>query len=177
LRREEVLAYEARRRVYQLIQREPGLHLRELERRSAMPLGTLRHHLRFLELHKLVEAQDDKNVVRYFAVELVEPSERATIAALRQEALRRVLLFLLARGGSASYRDLLDGMGTPASTLAVYLSQLSKAGIVERVALGRESRYDVREPERIVRLLHTYRASFVDALVDHLLDVVYQDEP
>lgn len=177
MRREEVLAYEARRRIYLLVEREPGLHLRELERRSGMPLGTLRHHLRYLEEHKLVDSQEDKNVTRYFTAELHEPIDRAVLSALRQEALRRVLLFLLSRGGRALYREISGAIGAPPSTLAVYLSQLTKSGVVERVPLGRESRYDVREPERTIRLLHAYRASFVDALVDHLLDVVYGDEP
>lgn len=177
MRREEVLDYEARRRLYQMIKDEPGLHMRELERRSGMPLSTLRHHLRYLSEHRLVESVDDRNVVRYFAADLVELSDRAVMGALRQEALRRVLLYMLEKGGSAPYKDLLAELRVPASTLAVYLSELTRRGVLDRKLLGRESRYDVKEPERIVRLLHTYRASFLDSLVDHLLDVIYQDEP
>lgn len=177
MRREEVLEYEARRRLYALVRDEPGLHMRELERRSGMPLSTLRHHLRFLEEHRLVDAVADKNLTRYFATTLVERADRAALAALRQESLRRVLLRLLASGGQARYEELRESLGVPASTLAVYLQQLTRAGIVERRSLGRSSRYDVSDPERVIRLLHTYRASFLDALVDHLIDVVYQDEP
>lgn len=177
MKREEVLHFEARRRLHQLVAKEPGLHLRELERRSGMPLGTLRHHLRYLEEHRLVDAVEDRNVVRWFASDLVEPADRRRLGALRQESLRRVLLYLLARGGQAPYRDLLADLGAPASTLAVYLAELSRRGLVERISLGRESRYDVREPERVTRLLYLYRESFVDALVDHLLDAVYRDEP
>lgn len=177
MRGEEVLEYEARRRLYTLIRDEPGLHMRELERRSGMPLSTLRHHLRFLGDHRLVDAVEDKNLSRYFATTLVERADRATLAALRQEALRRVVLHLLAKGGQARYESLREELRLPASTLAVYLQQLTRAGILARRSLGRESRYDVLDPERVLRLLHTYRASFLDALVDHLLDVVYQDEP
>lgn len=178
MRREEVLEYEARRRLYALIRDEPGLHLRELERRSGMPLSTLRHHLRFLERHGLVEAVEDRNAQRWFTRLLVEPYERAMLGALRQEALRRVVLFLLGRGGSAPYRDVKEAMDVPASTLAVHLAELARRGVVLRVSLGRESRYDVVDPERVVRLLHTYRQSFLDTLVDHLLAAIYQeDEP
>lgn len=177
MRREDVLEYEARRRLYRLILDEPGLHMRELERRSGMPLSTLRHHLRFLDEHRLVDAVEDKNLTRYFATTLIERADRATLAALRQEALRRVVLHMLARGGQARYDELREALALPTSTLAVYLQQLTHAGILARRSLGRESRYDVVDPERVIRLLHTYRASFLDALVDHLLDVVYQDEP
>ena len=176
MRREEVLEYETRRRLYQLIESEPGLHMRELERRTGIPLGTLRHHLRYLEEHGLVDLVEDKNVTRYFASVLPEEADRRALAALRQEALRRVLLYVLTRGGSASYQDIQAHLGAPPSTLAVYLSQLVDRGLLARRSVGRESRYEAVDAERTIRLLHRYRASFLDALVDHLLDVVYQDE-
>lgn len=177
MRRDEVLEYETRRRLYHLIEDEPGLHMRELERRSGVPLGTLRHHLRYLHEHRLIDQVEDKNVTRYFATVFAEPADRRTLAALRQEALRRVLLFVLGRGGAASYRDIQAHIAVPASTLAVYLAQLVQRGILDRRSVGRESRYEAVDAERTIRLLHCYRASFLDALVDHLLDVVYQDEP
>lgn len=177
MRREEVLEYEARRRLFQLIEREPGLHLRELERRLAMPMSTLRHHVRYLEEHGLVMAHEDRNVRRYFATTLTDPADRRVMAALRQESLRRVLLYILSRGGNATYQEILDAVGSPPSTLAVYLSQLVDRGLLVKRSLGRESRYDAVDPDRTMSLLLRYRASFLDALVDHLLDVVYRDEP
>ena len=177
MRREEVLEYETRRRIYRLIEDEPGLHLRELERRSGVALSTLRHHLRYLRKHGLVEVVEDKNVRRYFATNLAEPLDRRALAVLRQESLRRVVLYVLARGGSADYQDIMRKLQIPPSTLAVYLSQLTQKGVLARRSIGRESRYDALDSERTIRLLHRYRASFLDTLVDHLLDVVYQDEP
>lgn len=177
MRREDVLEYEKRRALYALVRDEPGLHLRELERRSGLPLGTLRHHLRYLEEHRLVDAVDDRNVVRYFVADLDEEQDRRALAALRQEALRRVLLAFLAREDAFPHRELLDAVGAPASTLAVYLRQLVDRGLLVRRSVGRESRYELAGRERIVRLLHTYRESFLDRMVDHLLDIVYQDEP
>lgn len=177
MRREEVLEYETRRRLYHLIEDEPGLHMRELERRSAIPLSTLRHHLRYLQEHRLVDVVEDKNVSRYFASVLAEDADRRALAALRQGSLRRVLLFVLARGGAADHQKLQAGLGIPPSTLAVYLAQLVDRRLLDRRSLGRESRYEAIDVERTIRLLHRYRASFLDALVDHLLDVVYQDEP
>ena len=177
MRREEVLEYETRRRLYHLIDDEPGLHMRELERRSGIPLSTLRHHLRYLHEHKLIDVVEDKNVSRYFARELAEPADRRALSALRQEALRRVILLVLSRGGSATYQEIQREIGAPASTLAVYLAQLVDKQILDRRSVGRESRYEIIGAERTIRLLHRYRASFLDELVDHLLDVVYQDEP
>jgi predicted transcriptional regulator len=175
--REEALALEARRKVYALVRDEPGLHLRELERRLAMPLSTLRHHLRFLEEKGLVDAVEDRNQKRWFTRLPVGREGRPLIAALRQKALRRVVLVLLERGGQATYRDLLATLGLPPSTLGVHLAELGRRGVVEREAHGRESRYRLADPSAVVRTLHTYRASFLDALVDHLLDAVYQEEP
>lgn len=176
MRREDVLEYERRRALYVLIQREPGLHMRELERRSELPLSTLRHHLRYLEVHKLIDLVEDRNVVRYFASADMELEDKRALAALRQRSLRNVLLFLLRSDEPTAYKTLLIDLGVPPSTLAVYLSELSRRGLVERRMAGRESRYAVVDRERVIRLLHTYRASLLDSLVDHLLDAVYKDE-
>lgn len=174
MEREEVLEYETRKRVFDLVRASPGLHLREIERRSGLPLSTLRHHLSYLERHGLVEPERDRNFQRYFASDLAE-ADRPVIAALRQVALRRVLLYLLSRAGGAPYQDLLGDLALPASTLAVHLAELARRGLIERRSLGRESRYEVVDAERIVRALHVYRPSFLDALVDHLLDAAYQE--
>lgn len=171
-----MLALEARRKVYALVRDEPGLHLRELERRLGMPLSTLRHHLRFLEEHGLVDAVEDRNQKRWFTRLPVGREGRPLIAALRQAALRRVVLVLLERGGEASYQDLLAALALPPSTLGVHLSELARRGVVERESQGRASRYRLVDAPTVVRTLHTYRASFLDALVDHLLAAVYQED-
>lgn len=177
MRREDVLEYEKRRHLYALVRDEPGLHLRELERRSGLPLGTLRHHLEYLMAHRLVESAEDRNVTRFFVTDLDGPTDRRLLGALRQESLRRVLLHMLREEGPIAHRALQEGLGLPPSTLAAYLAQLTRRGILQRRVAGRESRYEVVDRERIIRLLHTFRASFLDEMVDHLLDLVYQDEP
>lgn len=175
--REEVLAYEARRRLHALVVEHPGVHLRELERLSGLPLSTLRYHMDYLERHLLVDAVEDRNVRRYFAREVRHPRDRAVMGALRQEALRNLILYLLAQGGEAPYRDLLAASRVGPSTLATHLAELTRRGLLARVPVGRESRYRLIHQEEVVRLLHTYRRSFLDALVDHLLDAVYQEGP
>ena len=43
------LALEVRKRLYELIRRNPGLHYRELERKSGMISGQLEYHLVYME--------------------------------------------------------------------------------------------------------------------------------
>ncbi|HEV8361666.1 MAG TPA: hypothetical protein VGR28_14550 [Candidatus Thermoplasmatota archaeon] len=173
---EEALAFEARRRLMGLLERHPGVHLRELERLSALPLSTLRYHLEYLQRHGLVDAEQDRQFVRYFARRDLEPAERQTIAALRQAALRRVLMALLEAGGEASYGQLRASLAMPASTLSLHLGELLRRGLVARTQAGRASRYTVVHGERVIRLLLTYRSSFLDAFVDHLLAALYPED-
>lgn len=176
MRREDVLEFEARRRVFALVRDEPGLHLRELERRSGMPLSTLRHHVGFLERHRLVEGVEDRNVRRFFAVEPGPPVDRRVVGALRQRALRTVLVTLIARGGRLPYPELLAATGFPPSTLATHLRALVATGLVERVPVGRSSAYRVPRPERVLDALVRYRASILDPFVDSLLATLYPEE-
>ena len=176
MRRDEVLDYERRRELFHLIERSPGLHLRELERRSGFALGTLRHHLRYLIAHGLVDTEPDGAVLRHFAHEFDLDADRRALGALRQIALRRVLVYLLSTpDGASSYADLVAELRVPTSTLALYLQQLTSRGLIERRSHGRTSSYHLIAPERIIRLLHSYRSSFIDGIVDHLLDLIEQD--
>ena len=59
-----ILELETRRKIYDFIQKFPGLHVREISRRLEIPFSTLQYHLRFLEKRELVKAKDDGKYIR-----------------------------------------------------------------------------------------------------------------
>ncbi len=172
--RDDVLAFEARRNLHKLIREHPGLHLRELERVSDMNLSTLRYHIDYLVKHRLVDVEQDKYYRRFFERRGPAGAERRILSALRQRALRRIVLHCLEAGDPVPYQDL-RSLGVPASTLAVHLSELTRRGILERISYGRESAYRLADADQVRHLIFAYRSSFLDAIIDHLYEAIYQE--
>ena len=59
MKKEDTLALEARREIYNLILANPGLHEREIGRKLEMSLSTLDYHLHYLEKREIVTSKKD----------------------------------------------------------------------------------------------------------------------
>jgi predicted transcriptional regulator len=100
-------------------------------------------------------------------------TERRLISALRQEMPRRIVLLLIQSPG-IDHRGVQERMGLGASTLTFYMHDLIDKGLVGKRREGRRSIYWVIEPDRVVRLLVTYRPSFLDRMVDRFLETWFE---
>ena len=74
--REKALALETRRKLFEEIRRFPGIHFRELKRRTGLAIGSLQYHLDVLCKTRLVRAEKRGKFVRYFPL-IGEPSREA----------------------------------------------------------------------------------------------------
>ena len=99
--------------------------------------------------------------------------ERRILSALRQSNPRRIILVLMDRG-RVSHKELMEGTGFKPSTLSFYLKDLLEKGVVVREKRGRVNWYSVEEKELVVRVLRSYRPSFLDALVDRFLETWFE---
>lgn len=158
------LALETRRRLWEQIEANPGLHLRELQRRTGLAMGSLEHHLDRLHDARLVTVVENGHK-RFFPV-VVPAEDRRVLAFLRQELPRRMLVVALAAGAPVAKSRLLTELGSARSTLEYHLGGLVASQLVETSREGRETRISLRDPARVERLLLTYRASFLDRMVD-----------
>ncbi len=165
--REEVLENEKRRVIYFYVKSNPGLHLREIQRRLSIPLTSLDYHLGYLVHQNLLYRDGEGFYTRYFDEEF-DQHDRLILSILRQRRLREILLILLSQTKMA-YGDLLSSLNIPSSTLSLYLSKLVDAEIVERHSVGRETYYTVNGGGRVADLLVLYRSSFMDRLIDNAL--------
>jgi predicted transcriptional regulator len=166
--KEKVLEHEKRREIYEYLKENPGLHMREIQRRLDIPFSTLEYHLDYLEKHEIIDEEEDRRYCRYFADEL-EVFEKKVVSALRQTRLREIILFILSEEMSC-FKDLVEHMSIAFSSLSTYLSHLVREGILKRKKIGNESCYSVVNEDRVVKALFCYRSSFMDKLVDRVLD-------
>ncbi|OGS45199.1 MAG: hypothetical protein A3K76_07055 [Euryarchaeota archaeon RBG_13_57_23] len=161
--------------MYDTVVSHPGIHLRELERITSLPLGVVRYHLDRLQREGLIFSEEDRYFKRFFPKGRIPNVPTDTFAALRQESLRKIVLYLLSNPGS-THASMMSAMDMPASTLSTYLSILLSKDVVKRERRGKENLYSVVDEEGVVKVLMVYRPSFLDKLVDSAISLYLDRE-
>lgn len=155
-----------RKTVYDAVVKNPGVHLREIERMTALPLGVVRHHLDRMQRDGLVFSRQDRHFKRFFSKSKLPPNlPTETFDVLRQNGPRAIVLHLLNSPGS-THGSMAETLDIPASTLSTYLSLLLRKKIVSRERRDRRNLYYIRDEEGVVKVLMVYRSSFFDAQVN-----------
>lgn len=166
--KDEILENENRRKIYEAIEVNPGIHLRELQRVLDMPLTTVEYHLSYMARKRILFAETDTHYKRYYARPL-DREDKKVLSALRQKKLREIV-FLVLTNEKAKYQFLADYFKLPHSTLSFYLKYLVEKGILSKEKIGYETIYTVKDEDRVVKVLIAYKASFLDKLVDKTIN-------
>ncbi|NIV44719.1 winged helix-turn-helix transcriptional regulator [Candidatus Bathyarchaeota archaeon] len=161
------LANRNRRILYELIRKNPSIHLRELERLSGLPLSTVNYHVNYMKRKKIVVLEKDGRLSRFYAKPFDEEDKRL-LKILRQKRLREIVFLVLIRKRINS-KFLERKLSIPRSTLSLYLNYLLKHRVLNAEKIGYENVYSLQDEERIAKTLVTYRSSFLDSLVDKSL--------
>jgi predicted transcriptional regulator len=167
---DSTLALKKRRDLYHYIKNNPGMHLRAIGRALDISLGDLRYHLDFMEKEGLLSSRTDEYKKTYFSATEVSYGDRGTLALLRQDAPRKILLYLI-NHSSAQFEDIQKELNKSKSTVSFHLKKLKKSEIIDVKIEENKNIYSIIDKERIVRLLITYRSSFVDEAIDRVVEM------
>jgi predicted transcriptional regulator len=162
--KDEILENENRKKIYDAIERSPGIHLREIQRILDMPLTTLEYHLSYMARKRIIYSETDTHYKRYYAKPLDE-EDKKVLSALRQKRLREVVILILSHG-KAKYQFMAEYLKIPHSTLSFYLKYLVDNGILLKEKVGYETIYTVKDEDKVVKVLVAYKESFLDKLID-----------
>jgi DNA-binding transcriptional ArsR family regulator len=157
-----------RKRIFETVRANPGVHFRELQRLTNMTIGVLSYHLDYLVKRELLTLDKQESYSRYFPGGQLEKEKQRMLSALRQEIPRGIILFLLMNAG-ATHAKVLENFSISAGTLSYHIKKLASKGLIKVERVGRESRMTVIEPDKVSDLLIVYRRSFLDKLVDEFV--------
>ena len=161
---------DVRRRIYECIVESPGLHFREIQRRTALATGSLDYHLHFLHKNGIVRTERDKNYVRYYPLtKNWSDEEKDALNLLRNEKIRHILIFLLEKKKSTPLK-ISENTGISLSTLSWYLKQMQQKGVITQTKKGRFRIYRIKDSELILKYLVAHKSSFLDAVVDRFIE-------
>jgi len=158
---------ENRKKIYELIEEFPGLHMREIKRRTDMSMNLVRYHLDQLKKYGVVEEVEEGEYKRYYPKEgerRVDFEDKRYLALLREEIPLSVVVYLLSEGEPVSHSDIKEELDIAASTLSYHLKKMRKKGLLEKQ--GRQ--YWLSEPEEISNLLVKYEPpkDVIDEFID-----------
>ena len=154
----EILELETRRKIYNLIARNPGLHFSKIADMLSLRLSLAEYHLLYLEKNKIVISVKEKGYKRYYMEgSKIGVEDKKILSLLRQEIPLRVVLFLLKHANS-KHRDILKSLDCAPSTLSYHLKKLVKNGII---AINDEHKdengYSIVNANEIVKIIVSYK--------------------
>lgn len=168
---EPELELDARKRIFETIRSSPGIHLRELERRLDIAVGSLQYHLHYMEKKNFISTLRDEQFVRYFVRDKeLSANDRKVLSFLRKKACRHILMTLMSSQGMNN-KDISLSIGLSPSTVSWHLNKMVASGVVSKSVHGRESNFEVVDPELVAGLVITYKGSFFDRLLDNFIDM------
>ncbi len=167
----EAIELDTREKIFRSINQNPGLHFREIQRRTEIATGSLQYHIDYLKKKNLVRQEKDGKYVRYYSTcgEQLGENEKL-MALLRKESMRRIILFLLT-GSRANNERISKAVELAPSTVSWHLKKLVESGLVDKRQRGRKTFFYLKEPDKTASLLADYKGSFLDELVEGFVEL------
>ena len=149
-----------------IIQDNPGLHFRELQRRSGLANGQLEYHLYQLEKELKVSKRRDGKLLRYFSNMSGNPKERIIVYFLRNRVSREIIIECLSHEGKASQRAFerwkkrteYEGIINSMKTEDILASDSDVPALADR--------------QLVLSVVQKYRQSFLDTMASAIIDLL-----
>jgi len=166
-----------RRDLHRHVESNPGVHFNELTRDLDIATGQAQYHLdRLLDGGRLA-TERLRGRTHYFPSGY-DPIERRTLALLRRETVREIIVYALEHG-EPSAAKLAAELDVARSTVSWHVSTLVDAGLAEKRydAQGR-THIALTHPSKTEAMLTEVKPSLPDKLVDRftrLVDASFPD--
>ncbi len=163
---DQLLELETRRDIYDLVVREPGIHMRELQRRLDLSIALTEYHLRQLEESGLVSSITEEGYKRFYPttgadggdLRTLGSVERRMLGLFRQSIPLRITLFLL-NDEPATNSRMADGLGISRSRLSFHLNKMLRQNVIRKLTRSEGKGYALVDRRRTLKLLIAHRPS------------------
>ena len=168
-RLDEVVALTPRDRIYSTVAKNPGLHFREIQRRTQIATGAMQYHIDYLKKKNLIREEKEGKFSRFYALQ-TNVANTKLMNLLRQDSVRRIVLFLMNRR-RATLPTIAKNVQLGLSTTSFHMQKLTLSEIVLQKTIRGKLYFYLKDKESILLLLVEYKESFLDSLVDNFVEL------
>jgi len=172
----DILSLEVRRKIYNFIKMNPGMHLRKISRELKIPKTTLMYHIKVLKEHELLSTNLKEGYTRFYVIKNVSYRYKKVLNLLRNDTTRNILLMILLYKIS-SRREISEELGMHPNSITFQLRKLLKMDIIESAPFENGYYKFVLEPkdksEGIIKRSQNGREKFY-RLTMNAIDPVYE---
>ena len=165
---DEAMALTPRDRIYSTIVQNPGLHFREIQRRTSIATGALQYHLDYLKKKNFVREEKQGKFSHFYALQ-TNQVDSGLMNLLRQESVRRIVIFLMNKR-RATLPVISKNVALSLSTTSFHMQKLLLAKVVLQKTTQGKLYFSLGDKGRVLALLVEYQKSFLDTLVDNFID-------
>ncbi|MDE1727002.1 MAG: winged helix-turn-helix transcriptional regulator [Thaumarchaeota archaeon] len=154
--------------IIEVVEKNPGIKFREIMRETGMKNGVLGYYASKLEKDGSVKVERSPGQTRFYPPG-VPGNEILLIKNLRQETPRQILSSLL-QHEMLSFSELVEKTQKSPATVSLYLSQITKDGIVECKLVDTKKKYFVKYIETLRKIIDKYHPSLIESSADRFAD-------
>ncbi len=171
---DDILELETRRNIFDILKRNPGLHLSKIAKTLNLRVSLVEYHLRYLEKHGLIQSDKHTGYNRYFITGEVKAIQKKNFSILRQKNLLKIVLFLLKKK-KAKHKEILNQIDVSPATLSYHLKRLIKNNILEVDEQGTSHIYKIKNSEELIMWLIEYKPyNLLDGFNEIWLDFTFE---
>jgi len=132
MKNKKILQLETRRKIFNFIQHNPGLHFSELHRKIRIPKTTLLYHLNYLKKTELIIEDNKENYSRFYIAKKISSKEKKFLSYMRKNpSFLIILLFFFKVCVTCS--EISRELDMHPHTVDYHLKKLIKLDVIEPV--------------------------------------------
>jgi len=127
-----ILHLKVRQDIYNFIEKNPGMNIREISCKLKIPYSTLNHHLNHLKRLDLIRIKKEEKNKYIYATMKIGKQEKQIIRLLREKIFCEIFLYLL-WSFAFTQSEVSKELELKPSHVSYYLKKMLKVGLIEEV--------------------------------------------
>ena len=156
--------------IYEIIKKNPAIRFNDIMRVSKLKNGTLTHYISKLENMQKINVERTPRVTRFY--DTTVPAKEAEICKQLTRPTVKHIITLLLRKNTLTFPQIRDCVNKSPATVSVCLSDLFKAGIIEKTYDIPSNKYSLKNPELIRGVLNVYYPDISARLIDNTVELL-----
>ncbi len=157
--------------IEQIISENPGIHFREIQRKSGAAVGQVEYHIYQLERMEKISIKKDGKLKRYFLLDNTGFNDRKILYFLRNKFARDIIYYLL-ENESAELSLFLTGRKSRQQNTRQVISDMINQGVLHSESKSSTNYLFLTDPENTMLILKKFRESFLDTMGSNIMSML-----